>query len=748
MTDAPPREPLDAPSTARLTEFARSCGTAARAVSLYPAGHPAVETALSGLAATAGVATVQPFHLTVLPDGLLLDGRAPERPDRVLGELARVLHHHQVHALTLRKGGTEATWLSLLSLLARPAEELREAGGIGYLWSEHGGLTTETDRQSIELREVDYERLLRRQALGDPLTVAELFNGLLSGDLSELSEQARAMLGDIIGDPDKLAMLGAEIQERCGGSASAIADVLTELLRAGVELGGPDASTDTLANLASMLPGLTADQMTELLRRRGTTSAATSGGDAIQAVADAIPAEQTAAWVAESIAAENGASGRLAEAFQALVPDLDERRQLVSLIGGQMAESAFGQTDAFADIWKRAETLLTSYDDEQYVHDEYARELDAARTQAVEVEEVNDDPADRIEGWLATVDDQSLHSLDLQLLLDLLGLERDSYRWRDLSVTCVGHIEVLALSGDLTQALRLVEAIAGARLPSELPAGPDTIAHYADDAIRRLATGSALGHALAQLRGGDETASAQVARLCQLLGPAVVSTLAETLATERDGRTKRAVRDILLAFGADGRDAVRPLLDAPDWEVRQTAALLLRQFGGTEGLDELRRLLTDAEPLVQREAMRTMIEAGDERAFQVLTEVLSRGKSQHRDALVQELTAQRGERAVPLCGYLLSHLNHRSMSNVYLAAIELLGAAGGIETIEPLERALYQGKWWAPLRTRALRKAAARALRRTRLPEAATVLRRAVAEGSRGVRAAAEPQLTQFEARS
>ena len=41
--------------------------------------------------------------------------------------------------------------------------------------------------------------------------------------------------------------------------------------------------------------------------------------------------------------------------------------------------------------------------------------------------------------------------------------------------------------------------------------------------------------------------------------------------------------------------------------MRRTAAYLLREFGGTEGLKELVPLLTDPEPLVQREAIQGLV---------------------------------------------------------------------------------------------------------------------------------------------
>ena len=61
---------------------------------------------------------------------------------------------------------------------------------------------------------------------------------------------------------------------------------------------------------------------------------------------------------------------------------------MVSLVGEQLAESPFGQTDDFPDIWKRTETLLTSYRDEQFVNEQYPHELDNARGPATEAENI------------------------------------------------------------------------------------------------------------------------------------------------------------------------------------------------------------------------------------------------------------------------------------------------------------------------------------------------------------------------
>ena len=73
MTDAP--TPRSAPEeTARLTEFARACKAAARAVLLYPpAIRPSPQRSAASCSITSRRALPAPLKITVLPDGLLLD---------------------------------------------------------------------------------------------------------------------------------------------------------------------------------------------------------------------------------------------------------------------------------------------------------------------------------------------------------------------------------------------------------------------------------------------------------------------------------------------------------------------------------------------------------------------------------------------------------------------------------------------------------------------------------------------------
>jgi HEAT repeat protein len=389
-------------------------------------------------------------------------------------------------------------------------------------------------------------------------------------------------------------------------------------------------------------------------------------------------------------------------------------------------------------LWGSVEGMLTSYSDADFVSSAYGRELASARARAVSVEATSDDPPERIAGWLATVSDVALRGLDHQLLVDLLAVEEDPRRWRDVANTVVGHADDLVRVGYFDQAWLLAEAVVdeAARHPDRLP--------HARVALEQFGRGSMMKHVSAHLRAAADEAYSRFKRLCHAVGTAIIMPLAEALSSEQDARARRRLRDILLEFGAQGRESVQQLMNAPNWEVRRTAAYLLREFGGTEGLKDLVPLLTDTEPLVRREAVQGLALNGTDDASGLLFRALTTSSGRARVMLTGDVMAMRDERAAPFLCFLLRHLNRRAWPQLHAATIETLGAmgaAGGPDAVDALKAELAQGDWWAPFRTRRLRGAIAAALRKIGTPPALDALRAAAAHGSRGVRVAAREEL-------
>jgi HEAT repeat protein len=181
---------------------------------------------------------------------------------------------------------------------------------------------------------------------------------------------------------------------------------------------------------------------------------------------------------------------------------------------------------------------------------------------------------------------------------------------------------------------------------------------------------------------------------------------------------------------------------------RRTAIYLLREFGGDEALPELTQMLEDADGNVQREAVRAIAVIGTDRAYQVLTAALASDQARTRDAVIGALASFRDARAVPLFAHLVRNKAYRrTQRTAWVAAVEGLGAAATSEAVAALRGALYEGEWWAPLRTASLRKAVAAALRRAGTPEAQAVLEQAAASGPRSARSAAQEQIALGPAR-
>lgn len=713
----------------QLADFARSCKAAARAVSLYPAQHPAITSALARLAdATARLTSQGPLRLQVSQNTLLAGGASMLKPDQAVTELAELLRGHLIGAITINAGVDAASWRTLLLLFARAPEDVRGDGGIAHLWATAGG-------PSVEIREIDYAEVLRDKK-GTGASLDDIIAAALDGAQVRLEDEHIEALRAILGDPGQLDELmeqldHASAERGLDAKTAAVVGLLQNLAGRARGLDAQELEA-TLQQLGQVTARLTADDMIQLLAHR---DAAAAGGDVVGAVLERMQDADVATFVAGSVIAERGATARLAHAFQALVPDAGRQRRLLALAEEQVEASALGDDASFEELWGKVESMVTSYSDANFVSEEYATELWTAQTKAVDLERTSEDPPERMAAWAATVNDRALRELDHQLLHDLLAIEEDPARWRDVAATAAAHAEDLVRVGHFDPAWALADTVI-----CEGQTRPERVTHLAQ-ILERFGRAGFMKHVAAHLRTADDEAFARFQRLCLAIGTPVIAPLAEALSAEQDARSRRRLRDVLVGFGAQGRDVVQQLMNAPNWEVRRTAAFLLREFGGSEGLRELIPLLTDAEPLVQREAVHGLVLNGSDEAAAILVKALDTVSGRARQTLVSELATIRDPRASPLFCYLARHLNRSRHPQVYLSALEALGAFAEPEAVDALKLALHRGEWWAPLRTRRSRSAAAASLRRIGTPQAVDVLQTASASGSRGTRSAARAQL-------
>ena len=166
------------------------------------------------------------------------------------------------------------------------------------------------------------------------------------------------------------------------------------------------------------------------------------------------------------------------------------------------------------------------------------------RTRPVEVEAISDDPPERIAQWLGTVGDASLRSLDHQLLLDLLAIEADPARWRDIAETAAAHAEDLVRVGYFDQAWQLADSRRprGQRVPARGP--------HATAALERFGRGTMMRHVSTYLRASDDEAYERFKALPRHR-PCGDPGAGRGLSSEKDA-APAAGCDILVGFGPKG----------------------------------------------------------------------------------------------------------------------------------------------------------------------------------------------------
>ena len=682
-----------------------------------------------------------PSRISVTPDTLLVDGRSLPRPDMAVHELAGMLHAHSVGALHLHGALEPAAWHAFLTLVSRSAADIRDEGGIARAWTAAGG-------GPLEVQQIDYAEVLRERAEGADSNWESILAAYLQGERSEVDDAMLAALLEIVTEPERMAMFVDNMVEQTtatdGGLLNRHQAQLTKLLQAlavYVSKADPALLDTVMRSLADSLPHMSPDIVKALLEEPATSDpeGPTEGIDLAGELRARVTDDTVAQFVAASVSRDRQATARLAQAFQALVPDETERGQVLELAAEVAAQGPLGQETQFSELWHQAADMLTSYTDEMYISPDYAGDLSKARAAAVEMDRIADNPAERVAAWVATVSDEHLRQLDQQVLGDLLVVETRREEWRRVLTLAVARIEQLVLVGNLPSAQDLLDTL----LKVSRDPGSE-FASLAVGGVTQLAAGEVMTHLVLFIRQAEERDLPRATRFCLSLGKTVVGPLVDAVLAEENTRTIRRLREVLMSFGSAARARVAELCSSPNAAVRRTAVELVRAVGGADTLPLLLKLLDDVDPQVQRDALRAIVQMGTDQAFATLRDALTSGTGRTRDLIMQSLFTLRDERAAPLFAFIIRQGQYRgSLQKVYLTSIDLLGSlrVSSDGTLDALRTAVLRGEWWTPLRTRKLRTAAARALRAIGSPEALGVLHDVAASGSRGSRAAARTAL-------
>ncbi|MFN7980170.1 MAG: HEAT repeat domain-containing protein [Vicinamibacterales bacterium] len=681
-------EPLSADTSNKLLDLARACKAAARVVSMYPATHPAIQDAL-GRITNAGAKAVAdgPFLVTVMPDTLLVGGRALLRPDQAVTELAAMLHAHSVGELNITGALEAPAWHAFLVLISQSPADIRDEGGITRAWDAAGG-------GALEVRQIDYGEVLRERAGKDNSDWENILTAYLQGEQTDLDDSMLQALLEIANEPQRLATLVDSLVERTGADGQwqtkqrAQLAKLLQALAAFITRSDPGQLDRVLRNIANAVARMSPEMVLSLLETPQPVdeNGQPEGIDLAFELRQRADESIVAKFVAASVARDRAATARLAQAFQSLVPDPTQRERVLDLAGANAQAGPMGREPNFSDLWKQAADILSSYTDEKYISEDYARDLSQARIVAVEMDKIGDDPAERIAAWVATVSDEQVRRLDQQVLGDLIVVESRPDEWRKVLTLGLARIEQLVLVGDLAPAQDLLDTVLHVSRDQASPFAP-----AARDGVTQLAAGDVMTHVLLFIRQAEDAELPRVTRFCLSLGKSVVGRLVDALLVEDGARTIRRLREVLMSFGSAARARVAELCASPNPSVRRTAVELVRAVGGSETLPLLLKLLDDEELQVQRDALRGIVQMGTDDAFVALRDALTSGPPRTRDMITGALNTLRDERAAPLFVFIV---RQGPKNEKALSALDALGALRVADdtTIAALREAAGQGR--------------------------------------------------------
>jgi hypothetical protein len=759
-----PTEPLSPEVAGRLAEFAKACKAATRIVSMYPPTHPAIQAALARISEASKQATYNgPFTITVLPDTLLVGGRGFTKPDQSVTELAVLLHQQLILELTLLDRLDNAQWHAFLTLLAKTPEDARAVGGVAKAWEETGNT-------AIHLKEIDYAEVLRERAgSGDSATWDRILAALkeeskekkagggegeaggdgegggdVGGGGGEGSMQTMIALAD---DPQRLAQFAQRLQElgRASGDDSLQQrKSLLEMMH-GIANFAAERKPEELDKVLDGMAGAAAQMTPDMLLTLITDPPPMPGGagtprmDLAKELQTRLTDDMVSKFLVDNIVKDRGASNRLATAFQTLVPDTGKQQDILAAAAEQ-AKAMFPDDPQFESVWTSSTELLMSYSDANFVSEGYGRELTFAQSQAMEVEKIGDDPPARIRAWLSTIAEQEIRKLDQRLLLDLLKIEKRADAWSGVLDTAINDIDALVLAGDLSLAAQLLDAVDHVAQDEASP-----FKDAATAGMKKLVEGPMVRHLATFLQKATDTEFATAKKMCKTIGPVLVKPMSDAIMGEENPKTVRRLRDILISFGPAAREYANELRNSRNPAVRRAAVDLLRALGGDAALPDLRTMLDDSDPGVQREALRAILQVGTKEAYQMLEQAVKSGADRTKETILQSLGAFRDEKAAPLFLHILTNTPFNAANEGLLTqTMESLGRVAVDErSVSTLKDILYRGEWWAPGRTARFRTTAARALRSMGRSSADFALEEAAASGPGGVRKIAKAALAE-----
>lgn len=685
---------------------------AVRAWGLYPPEHPASGAAVARLSAALPASPAAALAFTVTPQILAVAGVALPDEQPVV-DAARLLHARDIQQIAFLDAAPVTALHQLLTLLGRPAEEVRTGGGPAAWWAASG-------HPSIVIEAIDYAEILRdRETTAQDGPRDDVWQSIVStmvaGDgLFDEAQQQRLL--HIAGTSDHIGLLAGDVAApKCAADGSPLittqaATVLAVFrhLTSLVQVVEPDRVPAVIRNVAAAASSLNPHVVLQMMQ----IDDADHAEPLVARLAAAFDDQQVAQLLASALSRDGRATARLAQIFGTIAPDVERRQRVLTMTRSFLTDTDFGRSGQFGVAWASMEALLLDYDERPYVSEAYQATLAGADARAREM-------ADRglpeeLPGWMESIDQDHVRRLSVQMLTDLLSIEDSGDRAIEIARDLAALGEDVLMCGAFDDACQVATVLATSA------ATPGAVTQAAcRAAMTDLAQSVALASAASVLGDLDAPAAEAFSRCCQLLGPRAIGALTAPLATEPDSQGWTRAAAIIHGFGDAAITPLATLADAPHWRTQWSAATLLGRTHHPQAVTALQALMRRGDTRVMRAAIGALSGIDDAAAGQALQHALEQATDENRAGILDAVVSAGDTRAVPLlCRMLEGADPFGDAHGVVLGLMRALGRLKDDRAVSALVATLLRRKRFARTRQRAVKTGAIRALQALASPEA------------------------------
>lgn len=685
---------------------------AVRGWSLYPPEHPACGAAVARLSAALPATPASAIAFTVTPRVLAVAGvTLPEEQPVV--DAARLLHARDIQQIAFLDRTPPPALHQLLTLLSRPAEDVRADGGPTAWWAASG-------HASVVIEAIDFAQLLRdgdaSQGSGHRDDIWQsIVSTMATGDgLFDDAQQQRLL--EIAGTAEQIGMLAGDVAApKCAADGSPLittqaATVLAVFrhLTSLVQVVEPDRVPAVLRNVAAAASSLNPHVVLQMMQLDDVEHAE----PIVARLAAAFDDQQVAQLLAGALSRDGRATARLAQIFGTIAPDVERRQRVLTMTRSFLSDTDFGRGGQFGVAWASMEALLLDYDERPYVSESYQATLAGADFRAREMAERG--LPEQLPGWMASIDQDHVRRLSVQMLTDLLSIEDSGERAIEIARDLAALGEDVLMCGAFDDACQVAGVLSAS---ANTPGAVTQAACRA--ALTDLAQSAALASASSVLGDLEASAAEHFAQCCRLLGPRSVAALTAPLATEPDGVAWTRAAAIVRGFGDAAVAPLATLADAPHWRTQWSTATLLGRTHHPTAIAPLQALMRRGDTRVTRAAIAALSGIDDPVAGHALQHALEQASDDSRSSMLDAVVSAGDRRAVPLLCRMLDAAD--PFGDAHLVALGLMRALGRLKderAVPALVTTLLRRKRFARSRQRAMKTGAIQALRAIGTPDA------------------------------